>query len=226
MNKLSIYLIIAILLVIAYGINQITDITLFDNKDDLAVEEHLGQMISSNDIKGNTSFGDIEESLGVPAYLLAEAFLIDSDQPSTITIESIEENFAYLEPIEIGTASVRYFVSLYLHEPKEPAYLPISALSSLLDQGKISPDDPAFQYGIDLDHAEVKIELDHEEKSVNGNSTIQDLLDAGLSEDYLKELFNLNELNKNELVKEVARASGYRFQEIKVTLQNAINNLE
>jgi len=90
--------------------------------------EFVGQS-NPADIRGSYTFGDVENAFGVPSKVLAQAFLIESNSPSTFAIKGLEEIYAANE-FEIGTGSVRLFVAFYNGLPIDltaDTYLPENA---------------------------------------------------------------------------------------------------
>ena len=68
------------------------------------------------DIRGSYTFGNIETSFDIPSTVLAQAFDIQTDDPSIFSVKDLEEIYAGSE-FEIGTASVRLFVAFYKNLP-------------------------------------------------------------------------------------------------------------
>ena len=53
------------------------------------------------DIRGSYTFGDVENNFDVPAAILAQAFGVSSDDPSTFGVKELETMYADQE-VEIG----------------------------------------------------------------------------------------------------------------------------
>ncbi|MBN2553557.1 MAG: hypothetical protein JXB06_12345 [Spirochaetales bacterium] len=89
------------------------------------------------DIRGSYSFGDIQEAFAVPADALAAAFSVDADDPAAFLTKSLEDMYGEMENGEIGTDSVRWFVSLYSalpYTPEEDTLLPSTAIAVLQER--------------------------------------------------------------------------------------------
>lgn len=108
------------------------------------------------DIRGSFSFGDIEKSFGIDAKTLAKAFGVPEKEAEAFQVKSLET--LYTAPadmeIELGTSSVRYFVSLYTglpYEPSETIYLPETAVQILIDENKVSEEQAKALWKIAVD---------------------------------------------------------------------------
>jgi hypothetical protein len=113
------------------------------------------------DIRGSFSFGDIEKSFGIEATTLAKAFGVPEEEASTFQVKALESLYAMPEgsEIELGTGSVRYFVSLYTGLPyvlTETVYLPDAAVQVLIDENKVSDEQANALWEIAVDLADLK----------------------------------------------------------------------
>ena len=93
------------------------------------------------DIRGSYTFGDVEKNFGIPSAILAQAFLIESNDPATFAVKGLEEIYAASE-FEIGTGSVRLFVAFYNGLPIDltaDTYLPEEA-AVLLKERNLTPE--------------------------------------------------------------------------------------
>lgn len=113
------------------------------------------------DIRGSFSFSDIEKSFGIEAKTLAKAFGVPEKDAETFQVKALESLYAMPEgsEIELGTASVRYFVALYTGVPYELAdtvYLPEAAVQILIDENKVSDEQAKALWTIALDLSEMK----------------------------------------------------------------------
>ena len=97
--------------------------------------EYAGQA-NPADIRGSYTFGDVEKNFGIPPARLARAFGVQDDDPAAFAVKGLEEMYAESSQ-EIGTASVRLFVALYLGLPFDlstDVYLPESAAAILRER--------------------------------------------------------------------------------------------
>ncbi len=99
--------------------------------------EYAGQA-DPMDIRGSYTFADIAKSFDLPIDQLGAAFGVEN--PDSFKCKDLESLYGDLEGIEIGTASVRYFVALYVGIPVDDAQtaeLPRSAADVLLGLGTL-----------------------------------------------------------------------------------------
>lgn len=95
------------------------------------------------DIRGSHTFASIADSFGIPVSDLTAAFGVDENLASSFKCKDLERIYADLEAIgaEIGTGSVRYFVSLYTGIPitlTESSNLPGTAVDILMAKANLS----------------------------------------------------------------------------------------
>lgn len=100
------------------------------------------------DIRGSYSLKDISISFNIPMEDLSKAFNIEKNIDS-FKVKDLEVLYKDLKEknIEIGTASVRYFVALYLNLPfdlSEEVYLPKAAADILEAKIKLSEKDKTY----------------------------------------------------------------------------------
>lgn len=185
------------------------------------------------DIRGSYTFGNIESSFDITSEKLAVAFGIDTDIPEEFQVKNLEAIYTSLsEENEIGTGSVRYFVSLYTgieSELAEPTWLPTPAIELLVSEGLINDTDEAFTWQIDLPQItavepdNIK-EEEHPEPLVKGSTTIQDLINQDVTLEELESLLQTTEFTKADFVRDICTANGLKFSEIKIEIENLINN--
>lgn len=141
---------------------------------------------SPSDIRGSYSWEDVSKAFGIPSDLLLEAFGASSPIDRVSLLEA-----RYLGKIaegeEIGTDSVRLFVSLYRglpHIPEEGTLLPDSAVMVLRREGRDAS--PAFG---EIANRAIPVEPLPQMQttdpgaflpiSFSGKTTFKDLLDSG-----------------------------------------------
>jgi hypothetical protein len=93
------------------------------------------------DIRGSYTWNDVTSAFGVPADLLVQAFGASSATDKVNLLEALWLG-KLPEGTEIGTDSVRLFVSLYTglpHTTEEGTLLPASAIVALRQAGKGDP---------------------------------------------------------------------------------------
>jgi hypothetical protein len=97
------------------------------------------------DIRGSYTFSDIQKNFGIPVEVLAKAFGFEkAPDPASIRAKMIEEQYGEIDGKDIGTDSVRLFVSLYTGIPhaslEEGTGILETAFQVLKESGKLSPE--------------------------------------------------------------------------------------
>lgn len=99
------------------------------------------------DIKGSYTFGEVSELFDIPLEDMAYAFDLPEDiEPSTFKNKDLETIYADQE-LEIGTGSVRLFVSFYKdlpYELTEETYLLSNAVEILKEKAKLTQEQLAY----------------------------------------------------------------------------------
>ncbi len=206
------------------------------------------------DIRGSYTFGDIENNFKVPSELLVQAFGVQTDNPATFPVKSLEEMYI-TSPQEVGTASVRLFVAFYLGLPFDLStdiYLPQSAAEILnardltlenktyLDNHMV-PDlnseilltTPALQPQLEdtLSEGEVPVSTEEHEPivevgTIKGKTTFAELLEWGVEADKIEEILGIPlPLSTGMTVKDFCTQNGLSFETIKTDLQNELDSL-
>lgn len=204
--------------------------------------EYAGQY-NPADIRGSYSFGDIEDSFGVPIDVLARAFGFgDSPDPGSLAAKSLEETYGETtDGGEIGTDSLRLFVSLYSglpYTPEETTRLLSPAQAEL--EEKLAPADlSALQDRLiplgQLSAGGVTSEVapaaavatdaethDDDETVVRGRTTFAELLDWGLTQQQIEEIIDMPMGARSETVRNVLTEAGKEFSSYRDALQELV----
>jgi Pyruvate/2-oxoacid:ferredoxin oxidoreductase delta subunit len=234
---------ILVILIVGIGIAKVTDsFAVKSTKQPKRIEtgEFVG-MADPADIRGSYSFKDIENAFEVPVETLATAFGIDPVGADSFQLKSLEAMNQ-----GVGTSSVRSFVALFLGIPfdEESDGLPKTAIDVLLEQNKITQDEhkdlliengikpnEEMAHDLEVEQSETTAsnandipasgaEVEH--SLVNGNTTIKDAIELGISQAALEEILKTNTYSDDALVKDVAKAQGHRFSEIKDILNGLL----
>lgn len=177
------------------------------------------------DIRGSYTLGDINNNFDVEPSYLAEAFGIESDTPEDFAVKQLESLYSGLnsyydqEELEIGTASVRYFVHLITGIESElitETYLPKKGLEMLIRDGYINASHPAVNWAVDLSVTLIPTDEVHTEPIVKGNTTVQDLLNLGFEQSVIEALLLTSSFNRNDVIKDLCFSNGLTFSDIKV----------
>lgn len=202
------------------------------------------------DIRGSYTFGDVENNFKVPADLLVQAFGVQTDDPATFPVKSLEEMYL-TSPEEVGTASVRLFVAFYLGLPFDLStdiYLPQSA-AEILYTRDLTPENRIYldnhivpdldsdlllttpQPEETLPESEIPVSTEvHEpiveEGTIKGKTTFAELLDWGLEAERIEEILGIPIPSSTGMtVKDFCTQNGLSFETIKTDLQAELDKL-
>ena len=110
------------------------------SKQPIAIKEgEFAGLPNPSDIRGSYTWADVAKAFGFDVKLALEAFGAASETEKVNTLETIYGKAGLPEGVEIGTDSVRLFVSLLTglpHTPEEGTILPSSAIAVLRENGK------------------------------------------------------------------------------------------
>ena len=189
------------------------------------------------DIRGSYTFGDVEKNFGVPASILAEAFVIPSGtDPAGFPVKDLETIYADLDT-EIGTASVRLFVALYTGMPYDLStdiYLPSPAVDILNVLGTLTSEETAYieSHKVILDSAPAPEPVTSStpepvssERVVKGKTTFQELLDWGVSQAVIEGILGAPLPTASLTVKDYCTEKGLSFETIKAALQVEVDKI-
>lgn len=188
------------------------------------------------DIRGSYTFGDVENNFDVPAAILAQAFGVSSDDPSTFGVKELETMYADQE-VEIGTASVRLFVALYTGLPYEivdDLYLPKRAVEMLKSHVTLTADQITYldahaviPEGISasVSQTEEHTETESTDRTLKGKTTFQEVLDWGVSQDVIEGILGIPMPNPLTKVKDYCLEQGLNFEAIRPVIQAEIDKV-
>ncbi|MFA7108937.1 MAG: 4Fe-4S binding protein [Sphaerochaetaceae bacterium] len=195
-------------------------------------------LANPSDIRGSYTFEDIEKNFAVPATILAEAFALDTSVKSANEYKAKDLETFYQDMSEgiegeVGTDSVRLFVSLYLempYEPEETTLLPNPALNILRDKGLIS--DEKFQLLKEKSVSPTFVNVDSQvsssasvEKLVKGQTTFLDLLDWGMTKTQIEEIMGKPYNSSSQTVRDFSLENGLEFSDYKEAIQKILDTL-
>jgi hypothetical protein len=200
--------------------------------------EFVGQS-NPADIRGSYTFGDVENAFGVPSKVLAQAFLIESNSPSTFAIKGLEEIYAANE-FEIGTGSVRLFVAFYNGLPIDltaDTYLPENAAALLQDRDLNAeqnaylkthtipnPGNPAPEVAPTTEPSQSAAPAETSvENLIKGKTTFQEILDWGVSPAMIEQVIGAPMPSPLTKIKDYCIEKGLDFETVKATLQAEID---
>lgn len=201
--------------------------------------EHAGEY-NPEDIRGSYNFDDVSRLFEVDTAVLLDAFGIAPETLGTdILNKDLETLYADLE-FEIGNGSVQLFVAMYKNLPLEPedTYLPSRAVEIILAENKsLTEAQKAY-----LESHQVAIEgtrtlssgttpepvapdpevKEEEENLVNGSTTFQKVLDAGITKEEISAVLGKPMPLPNQTVKDFCLAEGLSFSTIKEQLNDLV----
>lgn len=192
------------------------------------------------DIRGSYSFEDISKSFEIEVETLTKAYNLSDiiEDPNSFKLNQLEEYYAFDEDMELGTGSVKYFVSLYTGIPYESDddVLPITAVEILYENGKISEEMYKELSEISIDISEFLItedtiigeaELEEvEEYVIKSTTTVLEVVRWGLRIEELEALIGVEELSEKDVIREVCVDNGISFSEVKEKILLSINKSE
>lgn len=110
------------------------------SKQPVAIKEgEFAGMPNPSDIRGSYTWADVAKAFGIDVNLLMKAFGAAAETEKVNTLEAIYGEAGLPEGVEIGTDSVRLFVSLLTglpHTSEESTIMPASAIAVLRESGK------------------------------------------------------------------------------------------
>lgn len=201
------------------------------------------------DIRGSYTFGDIENSFGISSSILAQAFNIQTDDPTAFAIKSLEDIYAAAE-FEIGTASVRLFVAFYNGLPFDlgtDMYLPENAAALLKERTLTAeqltyleahtianPADSLTQAPSQITETAPEAESAQSaatseastEKLIKGKTSFQEILDWGVSQDIIEQIIGGPMPSPLVKVKDHCTENGLDFETIKTSLQVEVDQAQ
>ncbi len=214
-------------------------------------EGELAGEYNPADIRGSYTFGDVSELFGVPIDDLRRAFRLPEDpDPAAVALKDLEGLYTE-ETVEIGTGSVRLFTAWYQglpYEPNEETYLFAEGVEILKGQGKLTDEQQAYleahtvpaEGGPALEptveattQPEQAAELptpaatthSPETGKVAGKTTLQNLLDWGVTQEALESILGSPLPPGQTIIKDYCNQKGLTFSEIKTRLQEEVDKL-
>lgn len=197
------------------------------------------------DIRGSYSFGDIEKNFSIPAATLKAVFTGEEYpvEASAILAKDLEELYAGAAiDAEVGTDSLRVFVSYYLGIPyssTESTILPTAAVELLNSRSMLTPEEyvgllstsvpfPSNTGSVAAPIADIPSDthVESTDTEIKGKTTFADLLSWGLKEQAILEVLQLDELpGRAGTVRQYCLDNGIEFETIKTALQELVNVL-
>lgn len=234
LNSKLLILIIPAVLFLGIGGSMVSGLWNSGDKTPSRYQDNELNPYDPQSISGSYSFADISDYFKIPIDVLYQAFSIsDTFNPTDFKAKNLGSIYEPMET-EIGTEAVQAFVALFNALPYElvDVYLPQEAVGLILEHNAaVSSDQAAYLNAhtitvVPLDPAKVTLSEDEEtstEFAVKGPTTIQEVLDAGLTKAEFEAIVGTSVTFTNETVKDFCIEKGLSFSEIKIALQDAVN---
>lgn len=231
---------IIILLLIFGGISSTLAMDLWSTTSDKTPAKiKEGYAAGSNnpaDIRGSYTFSEVADAFGIDLGVLFEAFNISSDTDGNEIKTKDLENLYKASEGEIGNESVQLFVALYKNLPIEldGTYITKNATKLILQENsELTEEQKNYieTHSVDLTRVSqtdeinsnnVSDETDEIESIINGSSTFQNVLDAGITKEQIETVINSDMPPTNQTVKNYCVEKGLSFSEIKNKLNEII----
>ncbi|HZW49348.1 MAG TPA: hypothetical protein VFF80_04345 [Bacillota bacterium] len=235
-----------VILVVIFGSVFLADALGYWNTENLAQPvkfesgEYAGEF-NPADIRGSYSFGDIENTFHIDASILAQAFEVAESQANAFQVKSLETIYESLAAsgVEIGTNSVKYFVSLYTglpFESTETIYLPTPAVEILIAKGKVSTEAAASLQEITVDIADFTNTSSNVTGAIpkgtetttgfviKGSTTFREILDTGISQKEIESVTGKALPNPLIVIKTYCTERQLDFETVKISLQALVDS--
>jgi hypothetical protein len=233
LNSKLLMLVIPAILITGIGASMITG--LWNTGSDRLPTRYQDETMNQYDpqsISGSYSIFEISTFFTIPTDVLYEAFTISNTfDPKIFKAKNLGSIYEPME-IEIGTEALQAFVALYNNLPYTlvDVYLPEAAIALVLNHNMNLSEDQATYLNthsihvIPLDPSKVTFseEATTSGFSVKGPTTIQEVIDAGLTKTEFETIVKSSISYTNQTVKDFCIEKGLSFSEIKIALENAL----
>lgn len=232
----SIHILLAVIIIIGGGIFLASELDLYNTTRVKSPRKTAEGLYDVSDMRGSHTFEEIEKYYQLPASSVIEAFGLRPDTISALfQLKDMKEIF---KPVElegeeyiVETDTVKVFASLYLKIPyvsKETFYLPEKTVNYLVENDKLTGEEKEYWQGhtFKLKYLDTKylaasefskiVVEETEGFNVTGKTTVQELLDGGITEEKFEEVtgFKVPD-NKSVFVRDFVIDKGIEFGEIK-----------
>jgi len=232
----SIHILLAIIIIIGGGIFLASELDLYNTTRVKSPRKIAEGIYDVSDMRGSHTLEDIEKYYQLPASSVIEAFGLRPDTiPNFFQLKDMKEIF---KPVElegeeyiVETDTVKVFTSLYMKIPyvsDETFYLPEKTVNYLIENDKLIGEEKEYWQGhtFKLEYLDTKyltaseftkiVAEETEGFNVTGNTTIQELLDSGITEEKFEEVTGFKVPDKKSVsVRGFIIEKGFEFGEIK-----------
>ncbi|MGB2783401.1 MAG: hypothetical protein WBC45_05620 [Atribacterota bacterium] len=232
----SIHILLAVIIIIGGGIFLASELDFYNTTRVKSPRKTAEGLYDVSDMRGSHTLEEIEKYYQLPASSVIEAFGLRPDTISALfQLKDMKEIF---KPVElegeeyiVETDTVKVFASLYLKIPyvsKETFYLPEKTVNYLVENDKLTGEEKEYWQGhtFKLKYLDTKylaasefskiVVEETEGFNVTGKTTVQELLDGGITEEKFEEVtgFKVPD-NKSVFVRDFVIDKGIEFGEIK-----------
>lgn len=232
----SIHILLAIIIIIGGGILLASELDLYNTDRVKSPKKTAEGLYDVTDMRGSHTLEEIEKYYQLPASSTIEAFGLRPDtNPILFQLKDMKEIF---KPVElegeeyiVETDTVKVFTSLYLKIPyvsDETFYLPEKTVNYLIENDKLTGEEKEYWQGhtFKLEYLDSKyltasefskiVVEEAEGLIVTGKTTIQELLDSGITEEKFEEVIGFKVPdNKSVSVRDFIIDKGLEFGEVK-----------
>lgn len=236
MKNKSLIVFMSSILIIFLGIFIADQLGFWNTKTsgDLFSSSQEDNMVYPDELRGSSTFQEIEDSFSIPAEHIALAYNFDTLEPGLLQVMMVSEAFAYLgDDVEMGTGSVKLFIYLYngldVSGLDEIENIPSTAVDILKEYGKWNEESEEIMEGYIIEvlvepfsddsisdlMAEEHEETDENAESglleINGKTTIQDIIDSGISLSEIEEILGVEVANVNLSFRDICEQNDLDF---------------
>ena len=210
---------IIILLLIFGGISTTLAMDLWSTTSDKTPakikEGYAAGSYNPADIRGSYTFSEVADTFEIDLGVLLEAFNIPQDTDGNEIKTKDLENLYEASETEIGNESVQLFVALYKNLPIEldGTYITKNAAKLILQENsELTEEQKQYieTHSVDLTKVSQTDKINSNnisdgtekvESIINGSSTFQNVLDAGITKEQIKTIINSEMPPTNKTVK-------------------------
>jgi hypothetical protein len=178
------------------------------------------------DIRGSYTYRDVLKSFTIPETVILQAFQSSSLDERLGDLETLWAS-VIPEGMEVGTDSIRLFVSLYTgipYEAEETTLLPKSAIDVLISEGRntdlnferYTRDAVSLPAGLATQPVPVQSKEQTTAFAFTGKTTLGELLDAGYAQEDIEAI--LGPMKKTDAIKTIAEDQGLNFSDVKAKI--------
>lgn len=195
-----------------------------------------------NDIRGAYTFGEVSEIFDIPLEDLRKAFGLSKDiDVSKFKNRDLEEIYGELEEQgkEIGNASVKFFVALYIGVPydfDEDTYLSKEAVEILKKHDVLLEEhikyldihtvDISSFMSKEINQEEAQEIHEKTERTIKGKTTFKEVLDWGVSKEVIEEILGISMPNSVLGIREYCLENDIQYSEVREKFQNEIDMIK